>query len=1001
MLLQWILCIIATSSVCAQDRVQDEILKKTHSSGAMRSCGNISDMCCDQALRELGFIESQIEKLIECSCCQYIITQADIDAGNYTITAPGFYCLKEDIVFTGSGNAITINNSSSEVTLDLRGHVITGDGTNGVGIYIVNASNGTTVQNGSVSECEVGIIINNSTQVSVDTVNISLCREYGILVDNSETVVIQDAFVRNIIGGSLGHGIALLNVNMAEIIKSTIVQTQGSGVFIDGSSQCAMSDLKVIAMDEYGFYVADTLNYVDSLCFKNCSVESAGLGGYVIFSVGSNGVQGVQYIHCKGIAVGGNGFDIDSLGTVTSIEYIECEAKANDGNGFSTNSHGIGSQISVVNYDNCISQLNNANGGLGVNGDGFYIDGESFVVKASSASRNQGSGIVLTLNSYGVEIINNSLFQNNFFGIEDQGSSNLVYSNVASNNGTNYSASVPLQLMPTDITGYWINVDPTSSTVGEYESKINIILDFEQSCCDAIASSFEGVASQLDVLAAFEQSCCASIENDIATIAGQLYSLTTIDTTCCQAATSALDIATSIISTLHPCPVNIITADPYPITAPGVYTLCSDIYSSGFFGYVVNVNSNIPGEIVIDLNGHYMVGTGLGAAISVSASAGPVIIKNGVIQSYEYGIQSVVGDLYIQDIAIAAAQTGIDLQGGDNFVLENIVVNNVSQRGVHLSGVTNVSVKNATISQVGNSCFAIRGLVGGVFDSIRTIAYGYGNGIYITNETSDSLGMSFVNCSFEEQRNGIVVEQIDNIYAIGDISFSDTVVAGSNSIGVYIFGSNSGFLAFYPVLFKNCVIEGSGSIGCQLSLGYNHTFDSCSISNNAIYGVLVNGATQCKVINSTINNNGAGGPGFGISIEKNDFFIKNSNISNNVQYGIYLANDPSVLNVQIIDCVLSKNEKIGIFAEAENTVIRACTVVGSDIGMYVSSLATNTQILSSYVSNNLTAGIINDSITSYIWGNNASKNGTNYSGAFSPINSIISLAAQYWANVGN
>lgn len=254
----------------------------------------------------------------------------------------------------------------------------------------------------------------------------------------------------------------------------------------------------------------------------------------------------------------------------------------------------------------------------------------------------------------------------------------------------------------------------------------------------------------------------------------------------------------------------------------------------------------------------------------------------------------------------------------------------------------------------------------------------------------DVNSVRYIHCaSIESDLNGFDLISLGG--TIQSIEYIDCRAVGNNRNG---FSSNSAGVSsnIAVVSYENCIsCLNNANIGMGLN-GDGFYFDgqsflvkSCSASENE-------------------------GSGFNLSLNAFGIELLGNSAQSNVVYGIqdqgssnliYLTNDPSSLNVQVIDCVLSKNKDFGIYAEAENTVIKECSVVGRDIGIYISSLANNAHILSNYVSNNGTSGIVNDSVTSYIWGNNGSKNGTNCSGAVAPINMLVSLAAQYWANVEN
>lgn len=416
-------------------------------------------------------LNSKIDAILDCSCCEYMITQADIGSGDtYIITAPGVYCLAEDVTFSTSGFAIQINNTEPEVILDLQGHTITGSGS-GSAIFVTNTSYGTTIQNGSTNNTGTGIQVQDATQLFIKNLNIASSVNYGITVEtisgDSGGIDIIDTFIRN----TGIDGIYISNAAVTRIIDSTIVVSGQAGVHINGCFQSDIENVRVINTQTYGFQVSSTQSSANAVYFKNCVAEACMINGFAIISDINNGVGVVGYTDCKSFGNNGDGFIVSSGGsTIESIEYKSCLSKANNGNGFST---GLGTNISKLLYIDCIAELDQANG--------FFIDCFDGLISSCIAKNNKNDGIHLDVNASNCQVLNNTLVQNQVFGINDLGSGNLIYSNIANANPTNYSPSVPLQLLPTDITGYWINVDPTASAVGEYESKIDALLNCN--CC--------------------------------------------------------------------------------------------------------------------------------------------------------------------------------------------------------------------------------------------------------------------------------------------------------------------------------------------------------------------------------------------------------------------------------------------------------------------------------------------------------------------------------------
>ncbi|MGB7202649.1 MAG: hypothetical protein WBD16_10310 [Pyrinomonadaceae bacterium] len=139
-------------------------------------------------------------------------TNLSFSSGNRTIniTRPGVYRLNDDVnVRNGNGIVITASN----VSLNLNGYSVTTDsGGTGRGIAIANSS-GVSVRNGKVGGFNANVMINNSTNVVVESLQIvgrglapnNGPTEIGVLIINGRSVAINrnnissvnlDVFVR-------------------------------------------------------------------------------------------------------------------------------------------------------------------------------------------------------------------------------------------------------------------------------------------------------------------------------------------------------------------------------------------------------------------------------------------------------------------------------------------------------------------------------------------------------------------------------------------------------------------------------------------------------------------------------------------------------------------------------------------------------------------------------------------------------------------------------------
>jgi hypothetical protein len=133
-------------------------------------------------------------------CCSVVVLADDffvVGAGGppvgtkitsvpYTISTPGFYFFVNNLTYTGTDNAITIN--ADNVTLDLMGFTLTGPGNYG-GIYM-NGRTNVEIRNGTVTAFDKGILENSDTGSSHRALDVRVVSNWsGILFKGSNHMI--------------------------------------------------------------------------------------------------------------------------------------------------------------------------------------------------------------------------------------------------------------------------------------------------------------------------------------------------------------------------------------------------------------------------------------------------------------------------------------------------------------------------------------------------------------------------------------------------------------------------------------------------------------------------------------------------------------------------------------------------------------------------------------------------------------------------------------------
>lgn len=118
-----------------------------------------------------------------------------------TLTAPGTYCLVDDLVAPADGTAITI--SGSGIALDLRGHGLWGsDASSGTGIMVATDSRDILLRNGRIARIGTAIRTGIAINVVVENLEIGNVRSGISAVQGSHY-----SFRRNRISGATEGGI--------------------------------------------------------------------------------------------------------------------------------------------------------------------------------------------------------------------------------------------------------------------------------------------------------------------------------------------------------------------------------------------------------------------------------------------------------------------------------------------------------------------------------------------------------------------------------------------------------------------------------------------------------------------------------------------------------------------------------------------------------------------------------------------------------------------------
>ncbi len=181
------------------------------------------------------------------SACDILIGKSDIGSGGtFIITSSGIYCLKENVSFTTDA-AITV--SSSDVTIDMRGHALYGAGASTTGI---------------------------------------------VLNDGIQNVIIKNGTIANMRGAVTGGTGIRSRPGQSSTLQNIMIQDMNFN----------NNDFVAINM---GFALLPAATYpVDGILIQNCKANNGGIAGIVIFGL-SGIVRGCEVAGNNPISSGGIG----------------------------------------------------------------------------------------------------------------------------------------------------------------------------------------------------------------------------------------------------------------------------------------------------------------------------------------------------------------------------------------------------------------------------------------------------------------------------------------------------------------------------------------------------------------------------------------------------------------------------------------------------------------------------------------------------------------------
>lgn len=151
------------------------------------------------------------------------------------INQPGSYRVTQDLSRQGGPQCLLID--ASNVTIDLQGHTISGDGLRGNrGIVSSGASlSNIEIRNGTVTSFQDGINLHRVRGARVEHMRVFNNHAVGILVD-SNAVVLSNTVLQN------GHGIVVLGLG-ALVMDNVTSENSRNGILINSGNSAVRGNL--------------------------------------------------------------------------------------------------------------------------------------------------------------------------------------------------------------------------------------------------------------------------------------------------------------------------------------------------------------------------------------------------------------------------------------------------------------------------------------------------------------------------------------------------------------------------------------------------------------------------------------------------------------------------------------------------------------------------------------------------------------------------------------
>jgi hypothetical protein len=341
------------------------------------------------------------------------IAPTQITAGAFTISAPGFYVLTDDLTFSPGASSTAITISSNNVTLDMNGKYLIGGNSNAnIGIEIPASQNDIIIRNGYITDfAGYGVRVDEGTTYTAITLeNLTIKdRQAGLCMSFSEAT---DCFVRNCqcSGGSQAGVFA--TCARFQLTDSTFSNNSSTGLSLTTCQDFKITNCQAndtVANGGIGALISSCDNIVFQNCFFNDNVSTGNTIALGAQALSSNYISFFNCEFCKNRNVITNATnDAAGLDINGSIGVIVRNSLFNNNNTTSGTASGVRlSGASHGNYlESCIASDNFTTGTGAVNGFDLRSTSSNSYFNSCIALRNRSNTGASTGFSAGTSQIN-------------------------------------------------------------------------------------------------------------------------------------------------------------------------------------------------------------------------------------------------------------------------------------------------------------------------------------------------------------------------------------------------------------------------------------------------------------------------------------------------------------------------------------------------------------------------------------------------------------------